>query len=379
MTGPAGHTGPLAGVRIVELAGLGPTPFACMLLADLGADVVRVDRPSTARAPGRPRDVVLRGRRSIVLDLKSDVGRGALGRLLERSDALCEGFRPGVLERLGFAPEVCWERNPRLVIARSTGWGQDGPRAGDVGHDVNYAAASGVLHAIGPRGGDPVIPVNIAADGGGGFMLALGIVCGVLEARSSGFGQVIDSAMVDASALLMAKWYGELAESDWRDERGVNRVDGGSHYYNVYRTADGRYLSVGAIEPQFYAALLEQLDLSQAELPGQNDRSGWSAMTQRFAEIFATRTLADWMARFEGHDVCVAPVLSLSDAPHDAHLQARGTFETIDGIVQPAAAPRFSRTPARAGPIATLGQDTEAVLAELDQPVPAGPLNSSGK
>jgi alpha-methylacyl-CoA racemase len=357
-------TGPLAGVRVVELGSLGPGPFGCMLLSDMGADVVRIDRPAEADTHS-VRDVVLRGRRTVHLDLKSDHGREALRGLIGRSDVLCEGFRPGVLERLGFAADACWEINQRLVIARATGWGQDGPRSQTVGHDVNYAAITGLLHAVGPFGGDPVIPLNIAADGAGGWMLAFGIVCGVLEARMSGRGQVIDSAMVDASALLMAKWYGELSEAGWRDERGTNRVDGGSHYYHVYRTSDDQFLSVGAIEPAFYASFLSLLGIDSTGVPQQNDRDSWPKMTRRIETLIAAETLEHWLSVFDGHEACVAPVLSMRDAPLEPHLQERATFTTIDGIVQPAAAPRFSRTPGRAGSVPSAGEHTAEVLAEL--------------
>jgi alpha-methylacyl-CoA racemase len=358
----AAPTGPLRGVRVIELAGFGPGPFAGMLLSDMGAEVIRVERLDAAEAD-RP-DVVLRGRRSIRLDLKSEDGAAALRELLKSSDVLCEGYRPGTLERLGFAPEQCWRENPALLIARVTGWGQAGLLAERAGHDVNYAALSGLLHAIGEPGGPPVIPLNIGADGGGGWMLAFGIVCGLLEARTSGKGQVIDVAMVDACALLVAKFWGEFAAGTWRDEHGTNRVDGGSHYYHVYRTADGRYLSVGAIEAKFYRKLLDLLGI--ADLPaGQHDREQWPAMTQVIADRIASETLAHWVEVFEGQDACVAEVLGMHDAPRHPQLAQRATYESIDGILQPAAAPRFSRTPGRARPIPRTGQDTDTVIAEL--------------
>lgn len=355
--------GPLQGLRVIELGSAGPGPFACMLLSDMGADVIRVERPDAAGAANS--DVVLRGRRSIQLDLKTEAGAAALRNLIKDSAVLCEGFRPGTLERMGFAPPECWRENPALLIARVTGWGQTGPRARQAGHDVNFAAATGLLHAIGATGGDPTIPLNIGADGGGGWMLAFGIVCGVLEARASGRGQVIDVAMVDACALLMAKFYGEFADGSWLDQRGMNRVDGGSHYYHVYRTADGRYLSIGAIEPKFYTRLVALLDLSGPMQGRQHDRDGWPEMTRMIADRIAGEDLAYWLDRFEGEEVCVAPVLGMVDAPTHDQLAFRGTFGSIDGIVQPAAAPRFSRTPGRAGRIPTLGEDTLDVLNEI--------------
>jgi alpha-methylacyl-CoA racemase len=329
----------------------------------MGADVIRVDRPKSGDDDFP--DVVLRGRRSVHLDLKSAHGVVALTRLLETSDVLCEGFRPGVLERLGFAPEKCWQLNERLIIARVTGWGQEGPRSHTVGHDVNYAAVSGLLHTIGRAGGDPVIPLNIGADGAGGWMLAFGIVCALLESRQSGRGQVVDVAMVDASALLMAKWYGELAAGSWRDERGVNRVDGGSHYYNVYRTSDNRFLSVGAIEPQYYERFMTLLGIDPSTLPAQNERSFWPEQITRVAAILKVQTLEHWLKIFENEEVCVVPVLGLNDAPRDLHLQERRTYIEVDGILQPGEAPRFSRTPGAVRHIPKAGEHTKEVLDEL--------------
>lgn len=359
----APSTGPLRGVTVVELGGLGPGPIACMLLADMGADVVRVERVDTP--VDRPVDVTLRGRRSLLLDLKNPGGQEVLRRLLRRADAMCEGFRPGVLERLGFAPEQCWRDNPRLVIGRVTGWGQDGPLAQRAGHDVNYLGLSGVLHSIGPRGGPPTVPINLVADGAGGLLMAFGVLCGLLEARERGTGQVVDSAMVDASALLMAKWYGDFATGSWVDKRGANRVDGGSHYYNVYETADGRYLSVGAIEQPFYLRLLVLLGLDAATLPDQHDRNAWPEMTERFAAIFRSRTQAEWLELLGDEDVCVGPVLGLAEAPAHPHARAREAFVEVDGVVQPAPAPRMADTASRPGPVPRPGAHTDEVLREL--------------
>jgi alpha-methylacyl-CoA racemase len=357
------RVGPLAGLRVVELGALGPGPFGCMLLSDMGADVIRVER--TEKDVDSYPDVVLRGRRSIRLDLKSNEGAATLIRLIETSDVLCEGFRPGVLERLGFPPETCWRHNERLVIARVTGWGQDGPLSQTVGHDVNYAARSGLLHAVGAKGGGPVIPLNIAADGAGGMMMAFGIVCGVLEARQSGQGQVIDVAMVDASALLMAKWYGELAAGRWLDQRGSNRVDGGSHYYHIYRTSDNHYLSVGAIEPKFYERFMAIIGIDPATVPAQDDRRYWDLQISRVAAIIESQSLEYWLDLFDNEEVCVAPVLSLNDAPNDPHLKSRGTYVDVDGIVQPGEVPRFGRTPGAPGRIPAIGEHTQEIIEEL--------------
>ncbi|MBI1843337.1 MAG: CoA transferase [Actinobacteria bacterium] len=360
--GTEGGKGPLHDVRVLELGSLGPGPFGCMLLADMGADVIRVDRPGAAHPAG---DVLLRGRRSVVIDLKSDDGKVFLAELIASCDVLCEGFRPGVLERLGFDPERCLQLNPRLVIARVTGWGQNGPLADTVGHDINYAGVAGVIHAIGPTGGDPVIPLNLVADGGGGWMLAFGVMCGLWESRGSGRGQVIDVAMLDASALMMAKWFGEYAAGSWRDERGMNRIDGGSHFYHIYRTADGRHLSVGAIETKFYETFMSLLGFDVATLPDQHDRGAWPEMTGRVAALIAEQPLQHWVETFEGHEVCVTPVSSLSEATQGNHARARQTFVEVDGIVQPGAAPRFDRTPGSVGRIPELGEHTAEVRAEF--------------
>ncbi len=359
--------GPLAGVRVVEIASLAPAPFGCMILSDLGADVLRVDRVSGGPPllpTGGPLD---RGRRSIRLNLRDPAGVEILLQLAAQADVLVEGFRPGVAERLGFGPEVCAERNPGLVYARMTGWGQDGPLAHTAGHDIDYLAIAGTLHPIGRAGERPVPPLNLVGDfGGGGMLLALGVLAALLERERSGLGQVIDAAMVDGSALLASFIHGLHTAGAWRDERGVNLLDGGAPFYDTYQTADGRYLAVGALEGRFYAELLAGLGLDQAELPAQYDVTGWPVLRARFTEAFAGRTQAEWAETFGGSDACVAPVLGLADAPGHPHNVARGTFADVGGAPQPAPAPRFSRTPAGPPrPAVPAGADTDAVLAGL--------------
>jgi alpha-methylacyl-CoA racemase len=362
--------GPLTGVRVVELSGLGPAPIGAMVLADLGADVVRVDRADRCvggNPAAPPADVLQRGRRSIGIDLKQPEGRDTVLRLLDRADVFVEGFRPGVCERLGLGPDVCLARNPKLVVGRMTGWGQDGPLAPTAGHDIDYIALSGVLGSIGRRGERPVPPLNLVGDfGGGGMLLALGVVCALFETQRSGRGQVVDAAMVDGSALLMSMVHGFHAMGVWDDERGVNMLDTGAGFYEVYETADGRHLAVGAIESQFYAALLDGLGLTgDPDLPAQYDRAGWPQMSRRFAEVIRTRTRDEWEATFAGTDACVAPVLSLDEAPRHPHNEARGTFVERFGVVQAAPAPRFSRTGAVLDrPPAFPGQHTDEVLDE---------------
>ena len=362
--------GPLAGVRVVEIAGIGPGPFAAMMLADMGADVVRVDRAGNVWGgdPATPpRDIMNRGRRSIGVDLKNPDGVETVLSLVEKADALIEGFRPGVTERLGVGPDACLARNPRLVYGRMTGWGQDGPMATMAGHDMNYIAIAGALGAIGRPDERPQPPLNLVGDfGGGGMLLAFGIVCGIVEARTSGQGQVVDAAMVDGTAVLTTFMHGMMAMGGWKDERGVNMLDSGAHFYEVYTCADGRFLSVGAIEPQFYAELLEKTGLADdAEFLQQNDKAQWPHLKERLAGVIATKTRDEWAAIFEGSDACVAPILSLGEAPSHPHNVARSTFVEQDGLVQPAPAPRFSRT---AGgiqrPPAHAGQHTDEVLAE---------------
>jgi alpha-methylacyl-CoA racemase len=341
--------GPLAGIRVLEFESIGPGPFCGMMLADMGADVLRVDRPGSAGAGiGRDRrfDVMARGRRSVTLDLKTEDGREAARRLAGRADAMLEGLRPGVMERLGLGPDELLARNPRLVYGRMTGWGQSGPLAARAGHDIDYIAMTGALAAIGRAGERPVPPLNLVGDfGGGGMLLAFGLVCALLEARTSGRGQVVDAAMVDGASLLAAPFHGLMAAGRWTERRGENLLDGGAPWYDTYTTQDGRHVAVGAIEPQFYGELLDRLGLAGEPLPAQHDRAGWPVLRARFAEIFASRTRDAWVAVFEGADACVAPVLSFSEARADPHNVARGTFVESEGIPQPAPAPRFSRTP----------------------------------
>jgi alpha-methylacyl-CoA racemase len=362
-------SGPLSGIRIVELAGIGPGPFCAMMLSDLGAEIVRVDRAERARLPradGPNLDLLNRGRRSVGVDLKSPRGVEVVLRLLERADALIEGFRPGVMERLGLGPEVCLSRNPRLVYGRMTGWGQDGPLARAAGHDINYIALSGALHAIGRGDSPPPPPLNLVGDfGGGGLLLAYGIVCALLERERSGEGQVVDAAMVDGAAALMTIIYGAHASGWWKDERAANMLDGGAHFYDSYETKDGRYVSIGSIEPQFYAQLLELTGLADAGLPPQMDRRGWAPSKERLAAIFRSKTRDEWCQIMEGTDVCFAPVLSLAEAPEHPHNKARGTFVEVAGVRQPGPAPRFARTPpAIARPPAHAGEHTDETLAD---------------
>ena len=342
-------SGPLAGVRVLEFEAIGPGPFAGMLLADMGADVIVVDRPS----PGdlglkreRWNDVMMRGKRSVTLDLKSADGGAAALDLIGRADALIEGFRPGVMERLGLGPDVALARNARLVYGRMTGWGQDGPLAARAGHDINYIALAGVLAAFGRKGEAPVPPLNLVGDfGGGGMLLGFGIACALVETGRSGRGQVVDAAMVDGASLLAVMFSGMLAAKRWREERGVNILDTGAPWYDVYETKDGRHVSIGAIETKFYAELLERLGIAGEPLPQQYDVKGWPELRARFHAIFKSKTQAGWCAVFAGSDACFAPVLTFSEARRDRHNVARSSFVTVANVEQPAPAPRYSRTP----------------------------------
>ncbi|WP_448624391.1 CaiB/BaiF CoA transferase family protein [Geodermatophilus sp. URMC 64] len=342
------HGGPLAGLRVVELAGLGPAPFAAMFLADLGADVVRVDRAGAGfTMPIDPRlDTLQRGKRPLCVDLKHPQGPAVVLGLVEQADVLLEGYRPGVTERLGIGPEDCWARNPRLVYGRMTGWGQEGPLAQRAGHDPTYQAITGSLHAIGRAGGPPQLPLSLVGDFGGGAMyLVAGVLAALWEAGRSGRGQVVDAAIVDGVAHLMANPYSMLAGGAWNDERGTNLIDSGAPFVDVYETADGRHVAVAALEPPFYALLLERLGLAGADLPSQWERNGWPELRERLARVFATRSRDEWAEIFAGSDACVAPVLSMAEAPDHPHLVARRTFLRRDGHAEPAPAPRFSRTP----------------------------------
>ena len=361
--------GPLEGVRVIEVAGVGPVPFAAMLLADMGADVVRLDRADAVVARREPsRDVLLRGRRSLALDLKHPDAPEVVLQLVERADVLLEGFRPGVMERLGVGAEPCCARNPRLVYGRMTGWGQDGPYSRLPGHDVNYIAVAGVLDSLTRRGDVPMPPLNLVGDFGGGSMfLVFGVMCALFEANRSGQGQVVDAAIVDGAAAMMAQFYGAIAEGTWRTEPGTNALDTGSHFYEVYETADGRFVGVGAAEPKFYAELVARLGLTGRidPLPHQFDEAAWPAMKAHLREIFRTKTRDEWVVVMEGAEACVAPVLSMAEAPDDPHARDRQAFVDVHGVVQPAPAPRLSRTSGSIGrPPAHPGQHSVNVLRD---------------
>lgn len=375
-TGPRQRTGPLAGVRVVELAGIGPGPYACMMLADMGADVIRIDRPTpVALAPSN--DPMLRSRRSLALDLKRRAAVEVLLKLVDRADVLIEGFRPGVAERLGFGPELCLRRNERLVYGRITGWGQTGPLAQAAGHDINYLALSGLLNQIGTREGKPIAPLNVVADyGGGGLLLAFGVVCALNERARSGRGQVVDTAMVDGAASFLATSLCLQSRGQWRDAPGSNFLTGAAHFYDTYRTRDGRWVAVGSIEPQFHALLIERLGLDPAEFAqGVGFESSpydelvdevWPRLRAKLAQAIGARTRAELEALFEGSDACVTPVLDIGEAQRHPHNVARGVFVEIDGMVQNAPAPRFSRSaPDLPAPPRPAGADADDVLAEL--------------
>jgi alpha-methylacyl-CoA racemase len=363
-------SGPLAGVKVVELASIGPIPFCGMVLSDMGCHVVRVDKLADAaiadpsRAPGTILD---RGRRSIAVDLKSDEGREIVLKLVDGADVLIEGYRPGVAERLGLGPEHCHARNPRLIYGRMTGWGREGPLADRAGHDIDYIALAGALSTFGKAGGPPVPPLNIVGDfGGGGLLLAFGIACALVETSRSGVGQVVDTAMVDGTAMLMAPFYAARQIGFWTDERGTNMLDTGAPYYDTYECADGGYVAVGAIEPQFYAELLDGLGLDAQALPNRDDREHWDALRAVFAGCFRSRTRDEWAETFAARDACVAPILTLAEAPEHPHNVARATFVELDGVRHPAPAPRFDRTPgALAVKACYAGQHTDDLLTEL--------------
>ena len=360
--------GPLVGLYVVELGGIGPVPLCGMILSDLGAEVVRIDRPSLAGTESLA-PVLHRGRRSVTIDLKTPEGRDLALRLIDRAQALVEGFRPRVTERLGLGPGACLARNPQLVYGRMTGWGQDGPLAGEAGHDIDYIALAGALGAIGPRDGNPVVPLNLVGDmGGGGMMLALGICAGVLHARVTGEGQVVDAAMTDGVALQLAGIHGLLARGLWSDRRGENLLDGSAPFYGTYRCADGGHVAVGCLEPEFYAAFLAVLELADDPLfAHQYDRSAWPEMAERLEATFAERARDEWATLFAGRDACVTPVLGLAEAARHPHNATRGTYLVDeDGAIQPGVAPRFLGTPSPAPrPAQAVGADTEDVLAEL--------------
>ncbi|HTK62856.1 MAG TPA: CaiB/BaiF CoA-transferase family protein [Pseudonocardia sp.] len=357
--------GPLSGIKVVELAGIGPGPHAAMILADLGADVVRVERPSGSFRLGDGKDYMQRGRRSVAADLKTPEGRETVLRLVERADVLVEGLRPGVTERLGVGPADCKSRNPRLVYGRMTGWGQDGPMAARAGHDINYISLTGALATLGPVE-KPMPPLNLVGDfGGGSMLLVIGVLAALVERSASGEGQVVDAAMVDGASVLLQMVWSLRAGGMWTDQRVDNMVDGGAPFYDTYRCSDGGFVAVGAMEPQFYAELLTGLGLDAAELSPQLDRNGWPELRKVLADAFASRTRDEWAAVFADVDACVTPVLELAEVADHPHIAARNTLIEVDGVTQAAPAPRFSRTPAGApGSPPAAGADTDAVLAD---------------
>src|SRR5262245_3835335 len=359
--------GPLSGFRIIELAGIGPGPMGAMMLGDMGADVIRVDRAGErARLVKGPHDVHGRSRRSIAVDLQTSDGQEIVRRLAARADGLIDPFRPGVTERLNVGPDVCCSLNARLVYCRMTGWGQEGPLAKAAGHDINYIALTGLLGAIGRKGDKPVLPLNLVGDyGGGGMLLAFGMVCGLLEAQRSGKGQVVDAAMVDGAALLLGGIYGMMGAGLWKDDREANMLDGGAHFYGTYTTKDGKYVSIGSIEPQFYELLLEKTGLKGQSLPAQMDRNAWAQLKGRLEQIFQTKTRDEWCQIMEGTDICFAPVLTMKEASQHPHAKARNAYVDVAGFAQPAPAPRFSRTKESIkGPAAKRGQHTDEVLGQ---------------
>jgi len=373
--------GPLSGLKVIELQGIGPGPFCGMMLADMGAEVTRIDRSSSAgRAAGA--DVLARGRKSIAVDLKNPDGVATVLDLIAAADVLVEGFRPGVMERLGLGPDVCLERNPRLIYGRMTGWGQHGTIAHAAGHDINYISLTGALHAIGPKGGKPTPPLNLVGDfGGGGMLLAFGIVAALYERAQSGRGQVVDAAMTDGSALLMNGLYPGMQTGNWKSERGSNMLDGGAHFYGAYETKDGKFVSIGSIEPQFYSLLLDRLGVAgEQSLPKQMSRDDWPRLQEKFTAIFKTKTRDEWDAIMLGSDICYAPILSFAEAVSHPHNAARKTFVDVGGIRQAAPAPRFSRTsPVVPPPAAAPGQHSDEVLnaAGID-PARIAALKASG-
>ena len=356
--------GPLSGFRIIELAGIGPGPFCGMMLSDMGAEVIRVERLSSADKA--PKDVLARNRKSVALDLKNPAGVEAVLRLVESADALFEGFRPGVTERLGIGPQQCMARNERLVYGRMTGWGQDGPMAQAAGHDINYIGLSGALHAIGRAGEKPVPPLNLVGDfGGGGMLLAYGLVCGLLETTRSGKGQVVDAAMVDGAAALMAMFFSMSATGAFSDQRGTNLLDGGSHFYDTYETSDGKHICIGSIEPQFYALLIEKAELDPQKYAEQMNPARWPELKEDLRQTFLRKTQDQWCSIMEGTDVCFSPVLSIFEAPDHPHNKARNSFQEIDGVMQQAPAPRYSRTTPEISHGARIpGEDTVSVLKD---------------
>jgi alpha-methylacyl-CoA racemase len=361
--------GPLKGVKIVEMGGIGPGPMCALLLADMGADIIRIDRMQDAGLGVHtdPKfNLLMRGRRSVAVDSKSKEGQALILDLIADADGLIEGFRPGVMERLGLGPDVVLEKNPKIAYGRMTGWGQDGPMASMAGHDLNYIALSGALHAIGSKDGPPVPPLNLVGDfGGGALYLAMGLLAAILEARTSGKGQVVDTSMVEGASNLMTTFFGLMAAGRWSDKRGTNLLDGGAHFYGVYETKDGEHVSIGSIEAKFYKLLLELTGLEGEDLPPQMDAKNWPVITEKLTGIFKTKTRAEWCEIMDGTDVCFAPVLSMKEAAAHPHNVARGSFVEVDGVLQPAPAPKFSRTPTQIqSPPCSPGQHTDEALAD---------------
>ena len=359
--------GPLKGIKIVEMGGIGPGPFCGMMMTDMGAEVLRIDRKNGRDDMVETKyNLLLRGRRSITVNLKKSEGTETVLRLVEKADGLIEGYRPGVMERLGLGPDVCLSRNPKLIYGRMTGWGQKGPLAKAAGHDINYIALTGALHAIGDQKNKPTIPLNLVGDfGGGGMLLAFGLVCGILEARSSERGQVVDAAMVDGASSLMGMMYGLKAAGVWKEQRGSNFIDGGSHFYNTYETSDNKFISLGAIEPQFYRLFLEMTGISDPDFYEQMNQKNWQGLIKKLADVFKTKTRDEWCSLMEGTDICFAPVLSMEEAMNHPHIKSRNTLVDYHGIPQPAPAPRFSRTkPEIQSPPPSIGEHNETALKD---------------
>ena len=357
--------GPLTGIRVIEMAGIGPGPFCAMMLSDMGAEVIRIDRLNL-KGTGNRANVLNRGRRSLALDLKNPTGIQAVLKLIEKAYVLIEGFRPGVMERLGLGPDVCQQRNPKLVYGRMTGWGQSGPLSQAAGHDINYISIAGALGAMGYSDRPPTPPLNLIGDFGGGAMYLLsGVLAALVEKNTSGKGQVIDVAMTDGTASLLSPFYGMLAMDMWTTDRFSNKLDGGAHYYGSYECSDGKYISIGSIEPQFYALLLEKCEITDEQFDEQQDQSGWSALREKLVTLFGTKSRDEWCTIMEGTDVCFAPVLNLVEAPDHPHNQSRSTFVNFEGVTQPAPAPRFSRTQGEIqSPAAMVGEHSEQILAD---------------
>jgi len=359
--------GPLKGIKIVEMGGIGPGPFCAQMLSDMGAEVIRIDKKGGSDYLVEAKyNVLHRGRRSIAIDLKSTKAIGTLLRLIKNADGLIEGYRPGVMERLGLGPQECMKQNPKLVYGRMTGWGQEGPLAKSAGHDINYIALTGALNAMGEKNGKPLIPLNLVGDfGGGGLFLAFGLVCGLLEAKNSGIGQVVDAAMVDGASSLMGVFFGLKAAGLWKEERGTNILDGGAHFYNTYETLDRKWISIGSIEPQFYKILLKKAGIIDSEFDNQMDMNNWQALKKKLKIVFKTKTRDEWCLLMENTDICFAPVLSMAEAKDHPHMKARNTIIDFNGFPQPAPAPRFSRTtPEIQGPPPEIGEHSETILKD---------------